>query len=30
MVMNSTGRDYDMVVRHVQLKAMGYDTYVIL
>ena len=30
MVIDSTGRDYDMVARHVQyFKAMGYDTYMI-
>ena len=30
MIIDSTGRDYDMVARHVQyFKAMGYDTYMI-
>jgi len=30
MIIDSTGRDYDMVARHVQyFKSMGYDTYMI-
>ena len=30
LVIDSTGRDYDMVARHVQyFKSMGYDTYMI-